>query len=324
MIQTVREEHLSAAVASVPPGAWAVGVSGGADSVALLSLLRGRRDLSLHVVHLDHETRGEASAGDARFVESLAREWGLPVTVARWRDVEPLLGEVTRNRSARFRAGRLLLFRQVVEANHLRGVVLAHHADDVAETVLQRLLRGSGPRGLTGIRPRSTVGGLTILRPLLKVRRSALREWLREHRQAWREDESNTSRRYLRNRLRAFLATRPGLTSDLIGLAGACATVRQWGTKNAPPADERLAVDVLTDLPAPLAQETARQWLATRGAPPAELDAAVLARLIEMAADAASPTRQHFPGGVLVRRRGGELFVDKTRDPTTPRDGRNR
>src|SRR5437764_7856104 len=130
MIQTVHEDPLRAAVGSVPPGGWAVGVSGGADSVALLSLLRARRELSLHVVHLDHETRGEASAGDARFVESLAREWGLPVTVARWRDVEPLLAETTRNASARFRAGRIVLSRQVADQNKLRGVSVAPHPND--------------------------------------------------------------------------------------------------------------------------------------------------------------------------------------------------
>src|SRR5688500_9427462 len=82
---------LTDAVASGPPGGWAVGVSGGADSVALLSLLRARQDLSLHVAHLDHETRGRASTDDAAFVAELAATWRLPCTVARWRDVEPEL-----------------------------------------------------------------------------------------------------------------------------------------------------------------------------------------------------------------------------------------
>src|SRR3982750_439033 len=83
--------ELMEAIATVPAGVWAVGVSGGADSVALLSLLRTRADLLLHVVHLDHETRGQDSTGDATFVADLARQWNLPCTVARWRDIEPHL-----------------------------------------------------------------------------------------------------------------------------------------------------------------------------------------------------------------------------------------
>src|SRR5207237_9316921 len=111
MIQTVKEDPLRAAVASVPTGAWAVGVSGGADSVALLSLLRARADLALYVVHLDHQARDAASTGDATFVAALARALGLPASFARWRDVEPLLDSFPHHRSARFRAGRMPLVR---------------------------------------------------------------------------------------------------------------------------------------------------------------------------------------------------------------------
>ena len=153
------------AVASVPPGRWAVGVSGGADSVALLSLLRGRPDLSLHVVHLDHETRGQASTADALFVAELSAKWGLACTVARWRDVEAEVAPDVKNPSARFRAGRRVLFRRVAAAHDLQGVVLAHHADDQAETVLLRLIERSGPMGLGGMAQRSVGGGIVVLRP---------------------------------------------------------------------------------------------------------------------------------------------------------------
>lgn len=297
-------------VATVPAGPWAVGVSGGADSVALLSLLRGRRDLALHVVHLDHQTRGEASAGDAEFVRELAEKWGLPCTVARWRDVEALVRPHASNPSARFRLGRLALYRRVVEANALAGVVLAHHADDQAETVFLRLLRGSGPMGLGGMAHRSVLGGLVVRRPLLNTPRAVLREWLRCKGQAWREDESNASDKYLRNRVRRVLSLRPDLVAPLLELSAASRGLVDWVKQNAPPA-RGAEIDVATvrGLPALLARETARQWLANRGVPPAALASEVLDRLVQMATDAASPARQHFPGGVLVSRRGGRLLV---------------
>jgi tRNA(Ile)-lysidine synthase len=299
------------AVSSVPPGAWAVGVSGGADSVALLSLLRRREDLALHVVHLDHETRGEASTRDAHFVAGLAESWRLPWTVARWRDVEGEVGPSVRNASARFRAGRWALFRRTVAARALQGVILAHHADDQAETVMLRLLRGSGPAGLGGMAVHAVVAGVVVVRPLLRTRRAALRDWLRAGGQAWREDESNESDKYLRNRVRRALASRPGLTDAMVEVSDAARGLAAWTRRHAPRADgPELGVAALRDVPTLLARETARRWLADRGAPAGELTGEVLDRLVLMAADAASPARQHFPGGILVRRRSGRVFVD--------------
>ena len=306
------DEQLLAAVAAVPPGAWAVGVSGGADSAALLSLLHRRPDLSLEVVHLNHQTRGADSDADADFVFRLACQFGLPgALVGHWSGTEPMLVNPPKNRSARFRAGRMALFRHVVKMDSLQGVILAHHADDVAETVLQRLLRGAGPTGQPALRPRSVVGGLLVLRPLLGVRREALRQYLVRHGIEWREDASNASDAYQRNRLRRLLATRPALVADLLNLSEGCAAVKQWVRAHAPAPPPRLPAATLADLPSPLAREAARQWLAARGAPQGELTSAVLHRLVGMAADAATPARQHFPGGVLVRRRGGMLFVEE-------------
>ena len=83
-----------------------------------------------------------------------------------------------KNLSARYRAIRIELFRRVVAHENLLGVILAHQADDQAETIFLRLLRGSGPAGLAGMSPRRQISGLTMLRPLLNVRRSELREFL--------------------------------------------------------------------------------------------------------------------------------------------------
>jgi tRNA(Ile)-lysidine synthase len=286
-----------------------VGVSGGADSVALLLLLRRRPDLALTVVHLNHETRGAESDGDEAFVVDLCARLGHDVVSRRLNEIAPELNDLPNNPSARFRAARFALFREVVQRGGLRGVLLAHHADDVAETTLQRLLRGGGVRGVAALRPSATVAGVLVLRPLLRVRRDELRQFLTRQGQSWREDASNASPRYQRNRVRSLLARYPDLTSALLDLAEASAGVKDWLARYAPRPEARLPVATLSDLPPPLASEVARRWLAARGAPAAELSAAVLQRLVDMAADAASPPRQHFPGGVLVRRRGGGLFV---------------
>src|SRR4051812_40340078 len=96
-------DPISAAM-TVPAGAWAVAVSSGADSVALLELLRHRPELSLHVVHLDHETRAGESAADAQFVRDLAARWDLPITTAVRSEIERDLQRFPANLSARFRA----------------------------------------------------------------------------------------------------------------------------------------------------------------------------------------------------------------------------
>lgn len=304
------DSELNDAVGTVPPGAWAVGVSGGADSVALLALLRRRNDLSLVVVHLNHETRGASSDADADFVEQLAERCGLPSVTGRWREWEPVLDNPPKNRSARYRAGRMAMFEHVVRLKALQGVILAHHADDVAETVLQRLLRGGSATGLAAMRPCSTIRRLLVLRPLLGVRRESLRQFLTAQGQVWREDDSNTSPRYQRNRIRAILVGQPELTERLLEMAAAAAALKEWVRQNTPDPQNPLPAALLRALPTPIAMETARRWLAARGAPPGELTSTVLQRMLKMASDAATPPRQHFPGSVLVRRRADVLFVD--------------
>jgi tRNA(Ile)-lysidine synthase len=298
----------------VPAGAWAVGVSGGADSVALLELLRHRSDLRLHVVHLDHETRGGESAADAEFVRELASRSGLACTIARRREIEPALAErLPANRSARFRAVRLELFRRVIAEQVLAGVILAHHADDQAETVMQRLLRGSGPAGLVGMRPCTRVGGVTILRPLLAVRRRDLRELLRARGIGWRDDASNASPIQQRNRVRAVLAGREELTAALIELADACDALVSWLRECAPRLREEFDAADVGDLPPPVAREALRRWLVQRGGGGAvDVPAAATERLLEMVNDRATPSRLQFPGGVLVRRQRGRIFVEKS------------
>ena len=299
------EAAFESAIASVPAGRWGVAVSGGADSVALLRLLARRADLSLHVIHLDHQTRAGASAEDGEFVKQLAGMLQLPATLALRQDVERAIGVLPSNRSARYRAARLELFRVVAAREKLQGVILAHHADDQAETILHRLIRGSGAAGLAGMSERTSMGALTLLRPLLSVRGSELRACLIRLGQNWREDASNESDDYQRNRLRRWLREEPELHEPLLALADTCRALRGWAARAAPQLNEAFHSRQLSDLPDVLASESARQWLVARGAAGEELSQIVLDRLIEMARDAAAPSRAHFPGSLRVWRRGG-------------------
>lgn len=284
-----------------------MGVSGGADSVALLTLLRSRPDLSLHVVHLNHETRGDESDEDARFVAQLAVQLSIPCTIDKRSSLESIVPKLPSNVSARYRRLRQELFGRIVQQHNLQGVLLAHHADDQAETILHRLLRGSGFSGLAGMSPSTIIGELRCSRPLLGVRRENLRKWLRDGNHRWREDASNQSPRYLRNRLRMLLADDPALSEALLELGAASADLRAWVSSVARPIKGSLAVTMMADLPQILARATARNWLIASGVPRGKVEPEAIERLLAVCADASTPARSQFPCGVIVARRRGMI-----------------
>ncbi|MCY4024610.1 MAG: tRNA lysidine(34) synthetase TilS [Anaerolineaceae bacterium] len=184
----------------VAPGSrLLLAVSGGNDSLVMLHLLhRLQRDLGLklYVASLDHGWRGAAGAEDAAFVRQQAEVLGLEVT----------LGAATGLRSeASARRARYEFLASSAREVGAPYVVTAHHADDQVETILLNLLRGSGLRGLAGMRPRAELPGhpqLTLLRPFLDVPRRELRAWGRRQGLEPRQDASNDDRRLRRNRLR--------------------------------------------------------------------------------------------------------------------------
>ncbi len=177
-----------------------VGVSGGADSVALLLLLeemRERLGIGLAILHFNHQLRGAESDADEQFVAALAVQRGMDFLAGR--------GDVAGEARARgwnledaARRLRYAFFSSVVQAGRVTHVGVAHSADDQAETVLGRLVRGTGPAGLAAIYP---VKG-RVVRPLLDVRRGELREYLERRNQPWREDASNLDTTRLRAKLR--------------------------------------------------------------------------------------------------------------------------
>ncbi|HCD38028.1 MAG TPA: tRNA lysidine(34) synthetase TilS, partial [Candidatus Omnitrophica bacterium] len=173
-------------------------VSGGADSVALLHALVALAPawrLRLSVLHVDHGLRPDA-ARDAEFVRALGARLGVPVEVARVA-VSPR-GSL----EAAARAARYAALAAAADRVGAARIALGHTADDQAETVLMRMLRGSGLMGLAGILPRKKMGDFVIIRPLLEIQRSEIETFLRLRKITPRIDITNQSEVYLRNRIR--------------------------------------------------------------------------------------------------------------------------
>lgn len=175
---------------------YVVAVSGGVDSVVLLDMLVDAGEGELVVAHFDHGIRDD-SASDARFVEGLAKRYGLPFETRR-----ETLGHSASEELAR---DRRYLFLNEVASKYDGRIVTAHHADDVIETIALNLMRGTGWRGL------AVFGNNAIHRPLVELRKQDIYAYALEHELEWVEDSTNLSDTYVRNRLRKRLA---GLDDD--------------------------------------------------------------------------------------------------------------
>ncbi len=169
-----------------------VAVSGGADSVCLLHLLRELSPVSL--IHVNHQLRGDESEADETFVRALAARFDLPIHVKSI-NLENHEGNLEENaRNARYQ-----FFRELLDAKLVDCVATGHTQSDQAETVLFRLLRGAHLAGLAGIHPRAPG---PIIRPLLDVSRAEVEQFLKDTREPWRDDSSNLSLAFDRNRIR--------------------------------------------------------------------------------------------------------------------------
>ncbi|OGW79163.1 MAG: tRNA lysidine(34) synthetase TilS [Omnitrophica bacterium RIFCSPLOWO2_12_FULL_44_17] len=184
-----------------------IAVSGGCDSVVLLHLLVEMKKswkFRLAVAHINHQLRGEASRRDELFVRKLAKQFGLPffsekVDVKRKMKAEKVSLE---------EAARLLrydFFEKIVKSKKVRKIAVAHNLDDQAETVLMRILNGTGLQGLQAIRPKRKLGEAYIVRPLIEMSREKIREFAKENSIRFREDASNRDVRFVRNRIRLKL-----------------------------------------------------------------------------------------------------------------------
>jgi tRNA(Ile)-lysidine synthase len=173
----------------LPAGSYVVAVSGGVDSVALLHMLARRPGLKLTVAHYDHGIRPD-SAEDRRHVQYFARAHGLPFVYE--------TGQLGSDASeATARRARYDFLHRVRQASGAGAVITAHHQDDLLETIILNLLRGTGRRGLSSLKSTDVVK-----RPLLHLPKNELLRYAAEQGLVWREDSTNADPRYLRNYIR--------------------------------------------------------------------------------------------------------------------------
>jgi tRNA(Ile)-lysidine synthase len=200
-----------------------VAISGGQDSCALLHALAGLRnvlEIELHAAHLNHNFRGEEADADADFVRGLAASLGIPCTVEK-QDVPGIRAMLRLSNQEAARRARHDFLERIANALGADHIALGHTRDDRIETVLLNIIRGTGIDGLTGITPQF---GRRI-RPLLDVSREETAAYCRVHGIAFREDASNLSKAYTRNRIRAELLPllesyyHPGIRNAILRLA---------------------------------------------------------------------------------------------------------
>ena len=285
-----------------------VAVSGGSDSVFLLHALRElapRWNLELSVVHIEHGIRGEASVADAEFVSKLAGELGLPFHLHR-ADVPALMD----NLEQAARGVRIEFYRELLQSSRLDRIATGHTRSDQAETVLYRLMRGSGLAGLAGVFPIAEPG---LVRPLLELTRPEIQYWLCQRSIVWREDQTNQDRSYARNRLRhdvlPMLAEsfNPRLEEALANLATlAKDEERYWEAeidRLQPAIHEPLIIPVstLTSAPAAVARRLIRRLIQTLKGDLRQIEFAHVERILGMAQSTEGHDRVQIPGLDIFR-----------------------
>lgn len=184
---------------------WLIAVSGGRDSIALLHACVSEKNLtesnSFVICHVNHQLRAADSDADEALVRELARQYDLPISVHS-ADVSAIAAEQRKSIELAARDARHDAFSEACREHRCDGVLLAHHADDQAETALYNLLRGSA--GLKGMQRETCLidKKITLLRPILHVRRKQINDYINEHQLTFREDATNAEPFAVRNRIR--------------------------------------------------------------------------------------------------------------------------
>jgi tRNA(Ile)-lysidine synthase len=313
-----------------PPAAWAdvtvlVAVSGGADSVALLramAALKAGGEGRLCAAHLNHRLRPEADE-DRQFVVDLCGRLGLPCEVGS-ADAGALAAAAGDGIEAAARAARYDFLQQAAGRLGARFIATAHTADDQAETVLHRIIRGTGIRGLSGMARARPLGHAVLIRPLLSVRRTELVAYLDALGQPYRQDASNLDPRYTRNRIRRHLLPRlqrhfnAEIVDSLLrlgSLAGEAQAVidddvEAWFERCVTDDDRgevRLALEPLAGRPRYLIRELLMALWRQSGWPMQSMGMVKWDELCDMATSDAPSDKRVFPGNVVVEVAAGEM-----------------
>ena len=311
----------------------AVAVSGGPDSVALLHLLFRLREefgLRLHVAHLNHMLRGENGARDARFVAELARTLDLPCTCEE-RDVHAYQ-QASANSSLEdaARQVRYQFLNETADRVGASRIALGHMADDQAETVLLHLVRGTGLSGLRGMLP---VRG-RIIRPVLTVRRDEIAEFLRAEGIAYCSDETNESRQFARNKIRADVIPllqrefNPRVVESIVRTAQVVRSAEEWTHIELSRSFDRLvkerdergltfSADALINAPAMLRRMAIRRAIRECAAETLNLGLSHVEATEALLFSADRTGQISLPGGLLAKRTEDRLEIRRANVKTT-------
>ena len=301
-----------------PDARYLIGVSGGRDSIALLHWLFQNGYKKLIVCHLNHQLRGRSSDADSRFVEKLAARYDVDLAMES-ANVRALATKQKVSIEPAAREVRYKFFARVAKEKRARTIFLGHHADDLVETFLINLFRGSGTTGLGAMRDVSKrrVDGvdLTIVRPFLGVWRREINEYIAEHRLKFREDASNKDIASLRNRVRQRII--PSLEKTLgrnirQGIwraAMIAAEEEKWIEDQLPDAnDDDLVVAKVRDLPVALQRREILKWLRARKI--TNVGFAVVEDVRSLLDHESRVAKVNLPQDRHVRRRAGKIFIE--------------
>ena len=301
-----------------PDGHYLVGVSGGPDSVALLHWLLERGYKKLIVCHLDHQLRGTSSGRDARFVEKLASQCDVDLEMGR-ANVRALAAKQKMSIEAAAREARYKFFAQVAKQRRTQTIFVGHHADDLVETFLINLFRGSGTTGLGAMREiskrRVDDVDLTVVRPFLGIWRSEIDEYIAAQQLKFREDESNKDLAALRNRIRRrvipYLEKILGrnIRQSILRAAMIAAEEENWIEDQLPDAtDVDISVAKLRDLPVALQRREILKWLRARKITNVGFD--VVEDVRSLLDHESRVAKVNLPQDRHVRRRAGKIFIE--------------
>src|SRR5438874_5346947 len=302
-----------------PSRRYLIGVSGGRDSIALLNVLVDLGYKNLVVCHLNHQLRGASSRGDARFVESIARNLKLDCEIGST-DVGALAKRSKLSIETTARFARFAFLVEVAQRRRCSRIFLAHHADDLVETALLNLFRGAGPGGMA-MRKISIhhIGKtqLTILRPLLGVWRSEIDSYVSQRQLGFREDATNAVLHSSRNKIRHRILP------DIEKQFGRAVRKTIWRAAQIWSEEEivldslvstetvsaaHLAVAALRKMPVALQRRTILRWLRMRNVAGVSFDIVENVRaLIEAGAKA---VKVNLPRDQHARRRAGKIFIE--------------
>ena len=301
-----------------PDRRYLIGVSGGRDSVALLHWLVNLGYKKLVVCHLNHRLRGRSSLADVRFVKKIAPKYHSEFELES-ANVSVLATKQKTSIETAAREARYKFFAETARRRKCKTIFLGHQADDLVETFLINLFRGTGSAGLASMREISTrsIGGveLTIVRPLLGAWRKEIDIYVREHRIRFREDASNKNLHPLRNRIRhriiPYLEKILGrnIRSAIWRAAAIAGEEEDWIDGQLPDSsDVELSVAKLRALPVALQRRAIFKWLRAQDISAVSFDAVERVRsLLEPSALVAKINLAHDRH---ARRRTGRIFIE--------------